>query len=90
MRVFLALLFALVPLAALGGVLDTDQPIQQPGQVKQNVFGPGIHQDAYGRPVEYRTKPSGERIQGPVKQDVYGPGIGQDAYGRPVEAYPAN
>lgn len=60
--------------------------------LKKDVFGPGVHQDQYGRPVKYNVPnwPSNEPTQNlQVTPNVFGPGIGQDQYGRPVTTTPA-
>lgn len=59
-------------------------------EVQENVFGVGIHQDMYGRPVRYIT-PNGRAtnlLQ--VKPNAYGLGIGMDQFGRPIKAVPHN
>lgn len=56
--------------------------------VTPNVYGPGIGQDQYGRPVQYEVPnwPKNEPTSTlQVTPNVYGPGIGQDQYGRPVK-----
>lgn len=54
-----------------------------------NAYGPGIHMDAYGRPVQLYTPGGvpGEHLQ--IKLNAYGPGVHMDQYGRPVYATPA-
>ena len=51
----------------------------------EDAYGPGIHQDRYGRAFEFQTDdgnalPPGVR----VRPNAYGPGVGADQYGRPV------
>ena len=56
--------------------------------VTPNVYGPGIGQDQYGRPVQYEVPnwPKNEPTSTlQVTPNVYGPGMGQDQYGRPVK-----
>lgn len=56
--------------------------------VTPNVYGPGIGQDQYGRPVQYEVPnwPKNEPTSTlQVTPNVYGPGVGQDQYGRPVK-----
>ena len=60
--------------------------------IRENVFGPGIHQNQFGQPVKYHVPnwPANEPTQFlQVKPNVYGPGIGQDQFGRPVTTRPA-
>lgn len=66
--------------AAEGG---SGAPHGEPGRIRENAYGYGVHADQYGRPGQWVTD-QGEAAVGPVEEDVYGPGIGQDPYGRPV------
>ena len=50
-------------------------------RLNDDVYGPGIGQDKYGRPVE---RPPGMK----VRPDVYGPGVHADQYGRRIEVKP--
>lgn len=59
--------------------------------VTPNAYGPGVHSDQFGRPVQYSVPnwPANEPTQNlQVKPNVYGPGIGQDQFGRPVNVKP--
>lgn len=53
----------------------------------REVYGPGIYQDATGRPFGFFTR-EGEQAPGPVKLNGYGLGVHMDQYGRPVHAIP--
>ena len=59
------------------------------GPIKQDAYGPGVHQDQYGRPVKLRTQQGPTdptmRIQQP---DAYGPTVHMDQYGRPIQTAP--
>ena len=60
--------------------------------IRENAYGPGIHQDQFGRPVQYHVQgwPANEPTQTlRVKPNAYGPGIGMDQFGRPVTTTPA-
>jgi hypothetical protein len=82
------LLFALSLVMLIAGWCFAGDNQYYPGpQTKENVYGPGIHQDAYGRPFQYQTQ-QGNQVLGPVKRDGYGLGIHQDQYGRPVQESP--
>lgn len=53
----------------------------------EDTYGPGIHQDRYGRAFQFHTDdgaPLPPNVR--VRPNAYGPGIGQDEYGRPVRA----
>lgn len=66
--------------------------IHDSSPVRENVYGPGIHQDVFGRPVQYHVPgwPSNEPTQHlNVTPNAYGPGIGMDQFGRPVTTRPA-
>ena len=67
-------------------------PMQQGSSLIHNAYGPGIHQDVFGRPVQYHVPnwPSNEPTQHlNVTPNAYGPGIGMDQFGRPVTTRPA-
>ena len=67
-------------------------PMQQDSSLIHNAYGPGIHQDVFGRPVQYHVPnwPSNEPTQHlNVTPNAYGPGIGMDQFGRPVTTRPA-
>lgn len=53
----------------------------------RETYGPGIYQDATGRPFSFVTQ-EGERAYGPIKLHGYGPGVHMDQYGRAVSAIP--
>ncbi len=55
------------------------------GPGRPDVYGPGIHADATGRPFPWRTD-DGQMAFGPVKANAYGLGVGMDQFGRPVRA----
>lgn len=55
---------------------------------RHNVYGPGEHSDATGRPFHYETQDGQRVVIEPVKPDAYGPGVGMDVYGRPVYRQP--
>lgn len=57
------------------------------GAPKLNVYGPGLHSDATGRPFTYRTD-TGQKSFGVVKPNAYGLGVGMDQFGRAVRATP--
>lgn len=60
----------------------------EPG-LEIDAFGPGIHQDKYGRPATLWPDwggVDGEMLQ--IKEDHYGLGVHADQYGRPVREYP--
>jgi hypothetical protein len=78
-------IFAIIIVMSLSSssfALDSYQfKAQEP--VKENVYGPGIHEDSTGRPFIYRTQENQQSI-GPVDRDGYGFGVHKDQYGRPV------
>lgn len=57
------------------------------GPGRPDVYGPGIHADATGRPFSWRTD-DGQMTFGRVKENAYGLGVGMDQFGRPVRAKP--
>lgn len=68
---------------------DTDGGMQQPSgpppSLQPNVYGLGVHQNQYGRPVTVAPQGGGvpgERLR--VKPNAYGSGVHMDQYGRPV------
>ena len=58
------------------------------GPGRADVYGPGIHADATGRPFSWRTEDGSAVIFGRVKENAYGLGVGMDQFGRPVRARP--
>jgi hypothetical protein len=53
--------------------------------LKPNVYGPGIHQNQYGKPVTLVPQGGGvygERLR--IRPNAYGPGMHMDQYGRTV------
>jgi hypothetical protein len=54
----------------------------------ENLYGPGIHSDATGRPFQWRTQQGEISHFGTVKPDGYGHGVGMDTFGRPVKTSP--
>ena len=54
---------------------------------KHDAYGPGIHSDNTGKPVEWETR-DGQKSRGDVERNVFGPGIGMDEFGRPVKPSP--
>ena len=70
----------------------SDDDVMLNSGIQENAYGPGIHQDQYGRPVQYHVPnwPANEPTQFlEVKPDAYGPGVGMDQFGRPVTTRPA-
>ena len=70
---------ALVALSANAQTWETDPAFG----AKRNVYGPGIHMDATGRPYKDNPGAGGPALE-PVRPNVYRPGVGMDATGRPV------
>lgn len=63
------------------------------GNIQQDAYGPGVHMDQYGRPVQiapayprYGNQYNDSYIQ--VNPNVYGPGVHSDQYGRPIRTQP--
>ena len=57
------------------------------GPGRADVYGPGLHSDATGRPFTWRTD-NGQVAFGRIKENAYGLGVGMDQFGRPVRAKP--
>lgn len=57
------------------------------GPITRDAYGPGIHADATGRPVVWRTD-NGSLVRGNVVPNSYGFGVGADEFGRPVHVQP--
>jgi len=98
----LILLAALLPLTAQGENIDySRQPL---GEIRQNLYGPGVSADATGRAFRFKPGPLGaaprtrqnrpgyvdwsEQPMGEIRQDAYGIGTGTDQTGRPFHAEP--
>ena len=58
--------------------------------ISEDVYGPGIHQDRYGRAVRYEVigQPDVDTTFVRVKPNAYGPGVHMDQYGRAVRTVP--
>ena len=71
------------------GLFDTEFGLLPP--VSNDVYGPGVHSDATGRPFQWVPVAPAPMAPDPllrVKPNAYGPGVGMDQYGRPVRARP--
>ena len=80
----LTIMMLIVPGVGLAQSANSDPSILKP--IKNDAYGPGVHSDATGKPVEWRTQNDDTKIAPgtSVKQDAYGLGVGMDVYGRPV------
>jgi hypothetical protein len=68
-----------------------DLGVATPGLIgpgRADVYGPGIHADATGRPFSWRTEDSSALTFGRVKENACGLGVGRDQFGRRVRAKP--
>jgi len=88
-RLSLLLLLSFTTAPAIAA--DPADPLRDPALLlepyEHDVYGPGVHSDAAGRPFEFETA-EGQRVDGDVRQGAYGPGVHMDEYGRPVTAAP--
>lgn len=74
----------------LSGRNTVDLGVFSPGLLgpgRANVYGPGIHSDATGRPFTWRTD-QGQMSFGQVRENAYGLGVGMDQFGRAVMPRP--
>ena len=56
-----------------------------------NAYGPGVHMNQYGQPVQVAPAFGGHQVIGRqnITPNAYGPGIHMNQYGQPVRTVPA-
>jgi hypothetical protein len=74
----------------LSGCITSSYTQQESPWLVPNAYGPGVHMNQYGEPVNLIPAwggVPGETLQ--IKPNAYGPGVHMDQYGRPVYEVPA-
>ena len=59
--------------------------------ITPNAYGPGVHMNQYGQPVQVAPAFGGHQVIGPqnITPNAYGPGVHMNQYGQPVRTVPA-
>ena len=86
MKIIILITALFVPAAFAEDVFHVE-PFTQIQQ--ENAYGPGLHMDQYGRPVEIAPQNGSRNPYTRIQQeDAYGPGIHMDQFGQPVTIQP--